>query len=361
MKTTRFLFPVFSILLAYAVSSPAFAVSPEQYFKIRRQSGFDPRLTFAQVEANPAAYLNRSLEIKGILNGTLRRDQSISFMLTLDNNRTVLMEAPPEDTDLIANVNHQKLRVLVKVKEAQGQNVAPVTVLAIAVEAEVAAREAEAIRREEALRRQEAERREAPSRSVRNPANMMPSRNLRVRRIPEVAIYGPLSAEAQRVYPIYRSFIANHNRRLNALELDQITYSILYFSERHRLDPRLVVALIIAESDFRPNLTSHKGAMGLGQLMPDEAQSYGLNNPYDPYHNVRAAVNLLKQRLLSYRERDDQPEEILTWRQIELALASYNAGSGAVRRFGGIPPFRETQNYVRKVVRVYKELIGIKP
>ena len=361
MKTSRFLLTVFSILLASLLSSRVLAVSPEQYFKIRRQSGFDPRLTYAQVEANPDAYLNRALEIKGILNGTLRRDQSISFMLTMDDNRTVLMEAPPEDTDLIVRVNHQKLRVLAKVREPQGQNVAPLTVLAIVVEAEAAAREAEAIRREEERRRQEAARREAQTRSVRNPANILPSRNLRVRRIPEVAIYGPLSAEAQRVYPVYRSFIANHNRRLTPLELDQITYSILYFSERHRLDPRLVVALIIAESDFRPNLTSHKGAMGLGQLMPDEAQAYGLNNPYDPYHNVRAAVNLLKQRLLSYREREDQPEDALTWRQIELALASYNAGSGAVRRFGGIPPYRETQNYVRKVIRVYKELIGIKP
>lgn len=361
MKTSRFLLTVFSILLASLLSSRVLAVSPEQYFKIRRQSGFDPRLTYAQVEANPAAYLNRALEIKGILNGTLRRDQSLSFMLTMEDNRTVLMEAPPEDTDLIVHVNHQKLRVLAKVKEAQGQNVAPLTVLAIVVEAAAAAREAEAIRQEEEKRRQEAARREAQTRSVRNPANILPSRNLRVRRIPEVAIYGPLSAEAQRVYPVYRSFIANHNRRLTPLELDQITYSILYFSERHRLDPRLVVALIIAESDFRPNLTSHKGAMGLGQLMPDEAQAYGLNNPYDPYHNVRAAVNLLKQRLLSYREREDQPEDALTWRQIELALASYNAGSGAVRRFGGIPPYRETQNYVRKVIRVYKELIGIKP
>lgn len=361
MKTSRFLLTVFSILLASLLSSRVLAVSPEQYFNIRRQSGFDPRLTYAQVEANPDAYLNRALEIKGILNGTLRRDQSISFMLTMDDNRTVLMEAPPEDSDLIVRVNHQKLRVLAKVREPQGQNVAPLTVLAIVVEAEAAAREAEAIRREEQRRRQEAARREAQTRGVRNPANILPSRNLRVRRIPEVAIYGPLSAEAQRVYPVYRSFIANHNRRLAPLELDQITYSILYFSERHRLDPRLVVALIIAESDFRPNLTSHKGAMGLGQLMPDEAQAYGLNNPYDPYHNVRAAVNLLKQRLLSYREREDQPEDALTWRQIELALASYNAGSGAVRRFGGIPPYRETQNYVRKVIRVYKELIGIKP
>jgi soluble lytic murein transglycosylase-like protein len=105
---------------------------------------------------------------------------------------------------------------------------------------------------------------------------------------------------------------------------------------RHGVDPRLVRALVQVESAYRPDARSPKGAMGLMQLMPQTARQYALHDPYDPQSNVEAGVRHLKSLL----DRFD----------LSLALAAYNAGEGAVRRFGGVPPFRETRDYVSRVI-----------
>jgi soluble lytic murein transglycosylase-like protein len=109
-------------------------------------------------------------------------------------------------------------------------------------------------------------------------------------------------------------------------------------AQRHRVDPRLVHAVITVESRYRANARSRKGAMGLMQLMPATARELQVADPYDPVANIEGGVRHLRQLL----DRFDVP----------LAVAAYNAGAGAVRRFGGVPPFRETQNYVRQVLRL---------
>ena len=104
-----------------------------------------------------------------------------------------------------------------------------------------------------------------------------------------------------------------------------------------QLEPALIKAVALVESGFNPGATSPKGAKGLMQLMPATARSYGVRNIHDPYENLRAGANHLRTLL-------DEFDGDLT-----LALAAYNAGSGAVRRHGGVPRYRETQDYVRKV------------
>jgi Transglycosylase SLT domain len=111
-------------------------------------------------------------------------------------------------------------------------------------------------------------------------------------------------------------------------------------AQTHGVDPLLVRALIHVESGDRPTAKSHKGAMGLMQLMPSTARHYNVRNPYDPKANIAAGVKHLKSLLDSMGGA------------VELALAAYNAGEGAVKKFNGIPPYQETRDYVSRILSI---------
>jgi len=107
----------------------------------------------------------------------------------------------------------------------------------------------------------------------------------------------------------------------------------------HGVNPKLAHALVQVESNYEPRAISPKGAMGLMQLMPATARQYAVEDPFDPVQNLGAGL----QHLRGLLDRFGKGRE-------SLALAAYNAGEGAVSRYGGIPPFRETQNYVRRIL-----------
>lgn len=112
----------------------------------------------------------------------------------------------------------------------------------------------------------------------------------------------------------------------------------------NRIDAALLHAVISAESGYNPNALSRKGAAGLMQLMPDTARRYGVTNPYDPAQNIQGGARYLRDLLLMFNN------------DIKLALAAYNAGEKKVVRYGNrIPPFRETIQYVPRVLAYYRK------
>ena len=126
-------------------------------------------------------------------------------------------------------------------------------------------------------------------------------------------------------------------------EIDNL---ITKYADKNGLDEDFVKAVINQESGFNPNATSHCGAMGLMQLMPATAQGLGVTNAYDAEQNIEGGTKYLKG--LMDRFGNDK----------QLALAAYNAGPNAVKKYGGIPPYAETQNYVKKVLSKYDTYKG---
>lgn len=129
--------------------------------------------------------------------------------------------------------------------------------------------------------------------------------------------------------------------RLVAIEA-RLASLIERHADRVGLDPRLVRAVIQVESGYNTRALSAKGAMGLMQLMPDTAQELAVADPCDVEQNLRGGTTYLRQLLDLFGGK------------VELALAGYDAGPGAVQRFGGIPPFDETIDYVRSVLGLYR-------
>jgi len=146
----------------------------------------------------------------------------------------------------------------------------------------------------------------------------------------------------------YRRVLKESGGPLSTGSMTSASYEelIRLVSGRHNVDADLIRAVIKAESDFNSSARSNKGAMGLMQLMPDTARLHNVNDAYDPNENVEGGVRHLKMLLERYQG------------DFTLSLAAYNAGSGAVEKHGGIPPFAETREYVRRVLRFYESYRG---
>lgn len=127
---------------------------------------------------------------------------------------------------------------------------------------------------------------------------------------------------------------------------EEVNGLINEYSAKNGLDADFVRAVVKQESGFNEHATSHCGAKGLMQLMPGTAKSLGVTNPYDAEDNVKGGTKMLAGLLKTYGGNK------------ELALAAYNAGGGAVKKYGGIPPYGETQRYVKNVLSIYNRYKG---
>ena len=117
-----------------------------------------------------------------------------------------------------------------------------------------------------------------------------------------------------------------------------IEEKVVYYARKYGLPVRIFKELVRAESNFNPKAVSRKGAMGLCQLMPETAKRLGVKDPFDVDENLNAGAKLLKELYRKYGN----------WK---LALAAYNAGEGAVEKYGGVPPYAETRNYVSRILK----------
>lgn len=145
---------------------------------------------------------------------------------------------------------------------------------------------------------------------------------------------------------LIQRYVNSENPSMSFDEAGGIAKAILYYSYKYNVDPLIMSALIDTESKFNQNAVSSAGAIGMGQLLPSTASALGVN-PYDTLQNIEGACSYMATQLNNFNG------------DTRLALAAYNAGSDAIKQYGSVPPFEETQNYVTQITQKYSQLSGV--
>lgn len=316
------------------------------YVKARQSLKAVPVGGISIVQQNVEAYRGKVVEFTATVRGASRVGDAVVLVLQSEDGASVYPRSA-------GNVGLQeqigaRLRVLLRVGESNVVGLSDAELIQAVHEADIARWEAEQQKRQTS---------KSPARSSNlRPLTSRFSTPMRTAQGTVITFEQWHSA----VYDAYARAISRFNPRLKPQQVEVITNSILAFSWYYRVDPRLVVAMVLAESGFRPDAVSRAGAMGLGQLMPRTARGLGVSNPFDPMQNLAGAIRLLHGHLNTYSRGRAYREGTVSWNDIILAMAAYNAGSGAVRKYGGVPPYRETQTYVKRVIELYKKLCGMK-
>ncbi len=342
--------------LALLIVLSTFAVSHAQtfneYLASRKQFGISQATSPAALESFVG---ERVIEVKGIIRGFMESSRGQILVLDNPDTKRELYIKASEAPDWLKTSN-TTARLLIKAKrESENSSVDAVLVMATS-ESQIAAYEDVQIKKAQAAAAAAAKKAAAANRNSR-PTSRSGSTRL-PGNIPSIS-QSPLTntprlaADFLALVPPYTAYIQNQNKKLSAAQAQHIAETILAYSAHYGVDPRLIMALVLCESGFDPTAKSHAGAQGLGQLMPGTARGLGVSNSYDTGQNLYGTVKLLRGNLDKYTAKTGDSFEGLV-----LALAAYNAGGGAVRKYNGVPPYRETQNYVRKVIATYKKLCG---
>lgn len=155
--------------------------------------------------------------------------------------------------------------------------------------------------------------------------------------------------ESQRYYQVIYHHILRTTPSLGSDWANWIAQAIVFFSAKYGVNPFLVAANFTQESGFNMSAYSKTGAIGIAQLQPETAASLGVD-PYDPAQNVEGGIRYIAEQLYTFRNAGD-------W-TASYAIAAYNAGPGAIKKYGGIPPYDETINHVISVGAIYRQLLN---
>jgi soluble lytic murein transglycosylase-like protein len=324
--------------------STADSTELQSYIKLRR--------AHKVVGISPAASLEiivgkRVIEVEGIVQGSASCDGVYSIILALNQNKSLVVQAKSIESWLMGG--QITIRALVQVERKSDLEMPEYRLIAAIHRAEIERwdKEQQAILAKKQL---EAE-------AARQRAGRTPSLSSRYKS-PQA------QSHSQQQYQTggfneaaYYHFIRRYNKRLTHEDALEITRAILHYSVYYGVDPRFIMAIVLVESGFNPYAKSRAGAMGLGQLMPGTARGLGVVDPYDPVQNLAGSIKLVRGHLEKYWRQTGEPGN---WDHVILTLAAYNAGSGAVKKYGGVPPYKETRNYVDKVIRTYKQLCGVR-
>ena len=336
-KTMRRIF--FLGLTIFSVLSTAWSVPLSEYLKIRKQYGISQAVGVAALETLVGA---RTVEIKGTVKGTFGFGDESALLLEKSDGSTITVTAKQLPDFLTGN--EVEARLIVRAEREDEYSEIKARLIAAATESSIAPIDAAAARK--AASTSKASRGKTSS-GLYGPIG----RGGSVSKPPSKAVNWSLPASE--VMPYYAQFIKSRNKRLSDGQAIQMANAIIGFSIQYGVDARLIMAMILVESGFNPSATSRAGAMGLGQLMPGTARGMGVN-AYDPMQNLYATTRIVRGHLERYGKKTGGD----SFQSLVLALAAYNAGSGNVRKHGGVPPFAETQRYIQKVVGWYNALSG---
>jgi len=310
------------LLVGIAIfAGSASAQTLDDYLKLRKHYGITQAVG---VEALETLVGSRVVEVQGVVKGSVTVEGRSTLLLQKSNNDTMYVKCPGFAPDWLSS-NEVPVRLIIEARRESSLNEIFADLLGAAPEGDIAAIEA----------------RERARTTIKTSRHAM--------RVAHEAS----SVSANEAVPIYAGFIMQRNHRLSEAEAMRIAQGVIGYSLRYGVDARLIMAMVMVESGFNPYATSRTGAMGLGQLMPGTAAGMGVSHAYDSVENLYGTVRLIRNHLDNYQRKTGEEYSSLV-----LALAAYNAGAGAVSRHGGVPPYRETQNYVRKVIGIYRALCG---
>lgn len=327
---------LFAALIAVLAATPGFAQNTEEYLKARKGLGITQGVG---VEALETLIGVRVLEVRGIVKGTMSSNGSSLLLLEGTEGKPLFVSTKAVPEWLQGNEVHARLLIRAS---RDSETVDPDATL-IAAAPERVVQEFEDAEARAAAKAAAAKAAANAKRGGGTPRQTAPPPTQEWNLSPHEALEP------------YVAFIRKQNKKLTREEAVKIATGVIGFSVRYGVDARLIMAMLMVESGFDPGATSRAGAMGLGQLMPGTARGMGVGNPYDSIENLYGTVRLIRGHLDKYGKQTGGSG---SYESLVLALAAYNAGGGAVARHGGVPPYRETQNYVRKVIALFERLCG---